>query len=194
MKKTLSLSFTLAFFAIFTSTAFSQLGFQKSEEEREKERAQLIRKNDIKDSLFMASFEFDLETYKKELFAELNRVRREKRKAQVVLTKDTSRINSVERFVHDSHLVWERDLAHDPSRGISFEVTHWSFICAYKIRQYKEEYYKFLANRVISSLMSSPPHREIILTSTIKEVHIGHASKYVNHSSKSNKVVIRLWK
>jgi hypothetical protein len=184
----------IAAFAIFTSTAFSQLGFQKSAEEREKERAQLFREIDIKDSLFMASFEFDLETYKKELFAELNRVRRENRKAPVVLTKDTSRINSVERFVHDSHLVWERDLAHDPSRGISFEVTHWSFICAYDIRKYKEEYYKFLANKVISSLMSSPPHREIILTSTIKEVYIGHASKYVNTAKKSNKVVIRLWK
>jgi hypothetical protein len=183
----------IAFFAIFTSTAFSQSGFQKSAEEREKERERLFREIDIKDSLFMASFEFDLATYKKELFAELNRVRRENQKAPVVLTKDTSRINSVERFVHDSHLVWERDLAHDTTPGRYSEVTHWSFICAYKIRQYKEEYYKFLANRVISSLMSSPPHRALMLDSTIKEVHIGHASKYVNTAKKSNKVVIRMW-
>jgi hypothetical protein len=115
MKKTLSLSFSLAFFAIFTSTAFSQFEFKTSAEERAKS-AELAR--NTRDSLFMASFEFDLETYKKELFAELNRVRRENRKAPVVLTKDTTRINSVERFVQDSHLVWERDLAHDPSRGI----------------------------------------------------------------------------
>jgi hypothetical protein len=180
----------IAFFAILTSTSFGQLGFSEPIEKRQAE--QLARIN-TRDSIFMASFVFDVSLFKKELFEELNRVRKENKRLPVVLTKDTSRINSVDRFVYNSHLVWEKDLAHDPNGGICFETTHYGIISAYDIREQGENYYKFLAKDVLGSLMSSPPHRALLLDSSRKEISIGTASKWLSHSSITNKVVIRLW-
>lgn len=187
----------IAFFVISCITSFSQdstyMQFDFSvEDEFEKEQKERRKR----DSIFLSTLTyFDIETFRKEVLIELNRIRKENGLRAVVLTKDTSKINSLDRFVYNSHHLWEMDLAHDANRGPCVEVTHYGCYTKQDYEENKDNFYKYLAKSALESLMSSPPHKRILLSSLSKEIAVGEANKLRGpyYISRSNKVMIRLW-
>jgi hypothetical protein len=112
-----------------------------------------------------------------------------------VLTSDTAKINSLDKFIYNSHHVWEKDWAHDPNRGPCTEVTHYGCYTSKDYRGNKDNFYQYLAKSALESLMSSPPHKRLLLDPSKKEIAVGEVNKLRGpyYISRSNKVMIRLW-
>jgi uncharacterized protein YkwD len=159
--------------------------------------AERLRKETIKeDSIFLSKLTyFDIETFRKEVLIELNRIRKTNGLRPVLLTSDTAKINSLDKFIYNSHHVWENDWAHDSLRGPCTEVTHYGCYSPMDYNKNKDNFYQYLAKTALESLMSSPPHKRILLDPSKKEIAVGEANKLRGpyYISRSNKVMIRLW-
>jgi uncharacterized protein YkwD len=187
----------MAFFVVSYISSFSQNATYMTFDEPIEVAIERSRKESMKsDSTFLSSLTyFDIETFRKEILIELNRIRKVNGLRPVTLTSDTAKINSLDRFIYNSHHVWENDWAHDPNRGPCTEVTHYGGYTEMEYRLNKDNFYQYLAKSALESLMSSPPHKRILLNSEKKEIAVGEANKLRGpyYISRSNKVMIRLW-
>ena len=193
MKKLIAITF----FIISYSNSFSQddtyMQFDPSTEEKFKNAE---KESNKEDSIFLSKLTyFDIETFRKEVLIELNRIRKTNGLRPVLLTSDTAKINSLNKFIYNSHHVWENDWAHDSLRGPCTEVTHYGCYSPMDYNKNKDNFYQYLAKTALESLMSSPPHKRILLDPSKKEIAVGEANKLRGpyYISRSNKVMIRLW-
>jgi uncharacterized protein YkwD len=187
----------ITFFIISYSNSFSQddtyMQFEPSTEEKFKNAE---KESNKEDSIFLSKLTyFDIETFRKEVLIELNRIRKTNGLRPVLLTSDTAKINSLDKFIYNSHHVWENDWAHDSLRGPCTEVTHYGCYSPMDYNKNKDNFYQYLAKTALESLMSSPPHKRILLDPSKKEIAVGEANKLRGpyYISRSNKVMIRLW-
>lgn len=187
----------ITFFIISCTNSFSQdvtyMQFDPSTEEKFKNAEKERRK---KDSTFLAMLTyFDIETFRKEVLIELNRIRKTNGLRPVLLTSDTVKINSLNKFIYNSHHVWKNDWAHDSLRGPCTEVTHYGGYFVDEYNENKDNFYQYLAKSALESLMGSPPHKRILLASDKKEIAVGEANKMhaPDYTARTSKVMIRLW-
>ena len=187
----------IVFFVVSYTSSFSQDATYMTFDEPIEVAIERSRKESMKsDSTFLSSLTyFDIETFRKEILIELNRIRKVNGLRPVTLTSDTAKINSLDKFIYNSHHVWENDWAHDPNRGPCTEVTHYGCYTGSEYRLNKDNFYQYLAKAALESLMSSPPHKRILLNPEKKEIAVGEANKLRGpyYISRSNKVMIRLW-
>jgi uncharacterized protein YkwD len=187
----------IVFFVVSYTSSFSQDATYMTFDEPIEVAIERSRKEYRKsDSTFLSSLTyFDIETFRKEILIELNRIRKVNGLRPVTLTSDTAKINSLDKFIYNSHHVWENDWAHDPNRGPCTEVTHYGGYTGSEYRLNKDNFYQYLAKAALESLMSSPPHKRILLNSEKKEIAVGEANKMhaPNYIARTSKVMIRLW-
>jgi uncharacterized protein YkwD len=193
MKKLIAITF----FIISYTNSFSQddtyMQFDHSTEEKFKKAEKERRK---KDSTFLTTLTyFDIETFRKEVLIELNRIRKTNGLRPVFLTSDMTKINSLDKFIYNSHHVWKNDWAHDSLRGPCTEVTHYGGYFVEDYNKNKDNFYQYLAKSALESLMSSPPHKRILLNPGKKEIAVGEANKMHGpiYIARTSKVMIRLW-
>lgn len=187
----------ITFFIISYSNSFSQddtyMQFDPSTEEKFKNAE---KESNKEDSIFLSKLTyFDIETFRKEVLIELNRIRKTNGLRSVVLNSDTAKINSLDKFIYNSHHVWKNDWAHDSLRGPCTEVTHYGGYFVDEYNENKDNFYQYLAKSALESLMSSPPHKRILLNPNKKEIAVGEANKMYapNYIARTSKVMIRLW-
>lgn len=193
MKKLIAITFFIISYANSFSQDDTYMQFDPSTEEKFKNAEKERRK---KDSAFLATLTyFDIETFRKEVLIELNRIRKTNGLRPVLLTSNTTKINSLDKFIYNSHHVWKNDWAHDSLRGPCTEVTHYGGYTSMDYNKNKDNFYQYLAKSALESLMSSPPHKRILLASDKKEIAVGEANKMhaPTYTARTSKVMIRLW-
>lgn len=193
MKKLIAITF----FIISYANSFSQDDTYMQFDEPALVSAERFKKECTKrDSIFLSKLTyFDIETFRKEVLIELNIIRKTNGLRPVLLTSDTTKINSLDKFIYNSHRVWKNDWAHDSLRGPCTEVTHYGCYTSMDYNKNKDNFYQYLAKSAIESLMSSPPHKRILLNPGKKEIAVGEANKMhaPNYIARTSKVMIRLW-